>query len=73
MKIYISVRIFEQDGICLDGSAKLSMSCMCIGNCHRYRGKDSAAHNVDDEVYNVLEVQIFLNRIGLYISTCMDN
>lgn len=75
VKSYPSVRIVEQDGICLDGSVELSMSCMCMGNSHKYRGKHGPAHNADDQVYSVSEVQIFLNMNchSLYTSTCMDN
>lgn len=64
-----------QDGICLDGSAELSMSCMCMGNSCKYRGKLGPVHNADDQVYSVSKVQIFLNMNGhsLYISTCTDN
>lgn len=51
------------------------MSCKCMDNSHKYRGKHGPAHNVDDQVYNVEEVLIFLSMNGhsLYISTCIDN
>lgn len=75
MKSYLSVRIVEQDGICLDGSVELSMSCMCMGNSYKYRGKHVPVHNADDQVYSVSKVQIFLNMNchSLYISTFTDN
>lgn len=75
MKSYLSVRIVEQDGLCLHGSVELSMSCMCMGNSHKYRGKHGFTHNADDQVYSVSEVQIFLNMNchSLYISACIDD
>jgi len=75
LKSYLPVGILEWDGICLDESAELSMFCKCMGNSHKYRGKHGSAHNDDDQVYNVSEVQIFLNMNShsLYVSTYMDN
>lgn len=72
MKSYLSVRIVEQDVICLDGSVELSMSCMCMGNSYKYRCKLGPVHNADDQVYSISKVQNFLNNLrkaGLHFGT----
>ena len=71
MKDYLSVMILEQDGVCLDGSVELSMSCMCKGNPHKCRDRHDPAHNADVEAYNVSGVLIsfYMDFHSLCIST----